>query len=67
MMDQRIAIAAICTAATRHALLHTEMVTTGALIHQWRRRHLRFNAEEHPLALQLGGSASRSGVLRQVG
>ncbi len=41
---------------SRHALLYTEMVTTGALIHGDVPRHLQFNAEEHPLALQLGGS-----------
>ena len=41
---------------TRHALLYTEMVTTGALIHGDNPRHLRYNAEEHPVALQLGGS-----------
>ena len=41
---------------TRHALLYTEMVTTGALIHGDVARHLQFNDEEHPLALQLGGS-----------
>jgi tRNA-dihydrouridine synthase A len=41
---------------TRHALLYTEMVTTGALLHGDVPRHLRFNAEEHPVALQLGGS-----------
>jgi tRNA-dihydrouridine synthase A len=41
---------------TRHALLYTEMVTTGALMHGDVARHLRFNAEEHPVALQLGGS-----------
>ncbi|MDO8718745.1 MAG: tRNA dihydrouridine(20/20a) synthase DusA, partial [Polaromonas sp.] len=41
---------------SRHALLYTEMVTTGALIHGDVARHLRFNAEEHPVALQLGGS-----------
>lgn len=41
---------------TQHALLYTEMVTTGALIHGDIDRHLRFNPEEHPLALQLGGS-----------
>ena len=41
---------------SRHALLYTEMVTTGALIHGDAGRHLRFNAEEHPVALQLGGS-----------
>jgi len=41
---------------TRRARLYTEMVTTGALMHGDVARHLRFNAEEHPLALQLGGS-----------
>ena len=41
---------------TKHALLYTEMVTTGALIHGDVPRHLRFNMDEHPLALQLGGS-----------
>lgn len=38
------------------ALLYTEMVTTGALIHGDVLRHLKYNTEEHPLALQLGGS-----------
>ena len=37
-------------------LLYTEMVTTGALVHGDVPRHLRFNDEEHPVALQLGGS-----------
>jgi tRNA-dihydrouridine synthase A len=41
---------------TRHALLYTEMVTTGAVIHGDRRRLLGFDAAEHPVALQLGGS-----------
>lgn len=41
---------------TRRTRLYTEMVTTGALIHGDRRRHLDFDAVEHPLALQLGGS-----------
>jgi tRNA-dihydrouridine synthase A len=41
---------------SRHALLYTEMVTTGALVHGDVPRHLRFSAEEHPVALQLGGS-----------
>ena len=41
---------------SRHALLYTEMVTTGALVHGDRPRHLDFNAQEHPVALQLGGS-----------
>jgi tRNA-dihydrouridine synthase A len=38
------------------ARLYTEMVTTGALIHGDVPRHLDFNPEEHPVALQLGGS-----------
>ncbi len=41
---------------SRHALLYTEMVTTGALLHGDVGRHLRFSKEEHPVALQLGGS-----------
>ena len=41
---------------SRHALLYTEMVTTGALVHGDVPRHLRFNEQEHPVALQLGGS-----------
>ena len=41
---------------TQRARLYTEMVTTGALLHGDVPRHLAFNAQEHPLALQLGGS-----------
>ncbi|NML63340.1 tRNA dihydrouridine(20/20a) synthase DusA [Massilia sp. RP-1-19] len=41
---------------TRHTWLYTEMVTTGALVYGDVGRHLRFNEEEHPVALQLGGS-----------
>jgi tRNA-dihydrouridine synthase A len=41
---------------TRRSLLYTEMVTTGALLHGDRARFLHFNPEEHPVALQLGGS-----------
>ena len=41
---------------SKRALLYTEMVTTGALIHGDVERHLQFNPEEQPLALQLGGS-----------
>ena len=41
---------------TRHTWLYTEMVTTGALLHGDVARHLDFNDEEHPVALQLGGS-----------
>ncbi len=41
---------------TQHTRLYTEMVTTGALLHGDVPRHLDFNAAEHPVALQLGGS-----------
>jgi tRNA-dihydrouridine synthase A len=44
---------------TRRALLYTEMLTTGAVLHGDRARLLRFDPAEHPLALQLGGSDSR--------
>ena len=43
---------------SRNALLYTEMVTTGALIHGDRQRFLHFNPEEQPVALQLGGSSA---------
>ena len=38
------------------ALLYTEMVTAAAIVHGDAERMLRFNSEEHPVALQLGGS-----------
>jgi tRNA-dihydrouridine synthase A len=38
------------------ARLYTEMITTGALLHGDAQRHLDFNLQEHPVALQLGGS-----------
>ena len=41
---------------TRRALLYTEMLTTGAILHGDRERLLGFDAAEHPVALQLGGS-----------
>ncbi len=41
---------------TRHTWLYTEMVTSGALLYGDVGRHLDFNREEHPVALQLGGS-----------
>ncbi len=41
---------------TRRALLYTEMLTTGAILHGDRDRLLGFDASEHPVALQLGGS-----------
>lgn len=41
---------------TKEAVFYSEMITTGAIIHGDRKRFLDFNAGEHPLALQLGGS-----------
>jgi tRNA-dihydrouridine synthase A len=45
---------------TRRALLYTEMLTTGAVLHGDRSRLLRYDAAEHPLALQLGGADPRA-------
>lgn len=45
---------------SKHAVLYSEMVTTGALLRGDRERFLRFNACENPLALQLGGSDPKS-------
>ena len=54
---------------TRHALLYTEMVVADAVIHGERERLLGFDAAEHPVALQLGGSdpaeARRGGAHRR--
>jgi tRNA-dihydrouridine synthase A len=44
---------------TRRARLYTEMLTTGAILHGDRQRLLGFDASEHPVALQLGGSDPR--------
>lgn len=44
---------------SRHTLLYTEMVTTGAVIHGDHERFLRHDPAEYPLALQLGGSNPR--------
>ncbi|MGL4239895.1 MAG: tRNA dihydrouridine(20/20a) synthase DusA, partial [Beijerinckiaceae bacterium] len=41
---------------TRRALLYTEMVTAGAVIHGDRERIIGFSPMEHPVAVQLGGS-----------
>lgn len=56
---------------SRRTLLYTEMVTTGAILHGNRDRLLDFDASEHPVALQLGGSepadlaaAARAGAER---
>jgi tRNA-dihydrouridine synthase A len=44
---------------TRRALLYTEMLTAGAVLHGNRERLLAFHPAEHPVALQLGGSEPR--------
>src|SRR6202035_2563823 len=44
---------------TYHALLYTEMITTGAVLHGDRARLLRYDPREHPVALQLGGCEPR--------
>lgn len=41
---------------TRHALLYTEMIHMGAILHGDTDHHLLFDSCEHPLALQIGGS-----------
>ncbi|KPY38392.1 tRNA-dihydrouridine synthase [Pseudomonas syringae pv. primulae] len=43
---------------SKHTLLYTEMVTTGALLHGDSARFLQHDETEHPLALQLGGSTA---------
>jgi tRNA-dihydrouridine synthase A len=45
---------------TRRALLYTEMLTTGAVLHGDRARLLRYDPAEHPLALQVGGADPRA-------
>ena len=44
---------------SHHAVLYTEMITTGAVIHGDRERLLGFDQREHPVAIQLGGSNPR--------
>jgi tRNA-dihydrouridine synthase A len=67
VLDRRVAVAPMMDRTDRHArylhrllgpstLLYTEMVTTGAILHGDPARHLAFDAAEHPVALQLGGS-----------
>jgi tRNA-dihydrouridine synthase A len=45
---------------TRQALIYTEMLTTGAVLHGDRARLLGLDSFEHPIALQLGGSDPRA-------
>jgi tRNA-dihydrouridine synthase A len=66
-LDRRVSVAPMMDWTDRHCrfflrgfspdtLLYTEMITTGAILRGDREKLLRFDAEEHPLALQLGGS-----------
>jgi tRNA-dihydrouridine synthase A len=66
-LDRRISVAPMMDWTDRHCryflrgfsprvLLYTEMVTTGAILRGDRERLLGFDAEEHPVALQIGGS-----------
>jgi tRNA-dihydrouridine synthase A len=67
MIDRRICLAPMIDWTDKHfryfirllskkAVLYTEMITANAIIHGDRSHLLNFNAEEHPVALQLGGS-----------
>lgn len=67
LSDWRLCVAPMIDVTDRHcrffhrllaprARLYTEMITTGALMHGDVSRHLDFDATEHPVALQLGGS-----------
>src|SRR5580704_407380 len=66
-IDRRISVAPMMDWTDRHCryflrgfspdvLLYTEMITSAAVVHGDRKRLLAFDPEEHPLALQLGGS-----------
>src|ERR1700744_1044644 len=66
-VDRRISVAPMMDWTARHcryflrgfaphALLYTEMITAAAILRGDRERLLRFDPEEHPVALQLGGS-----------
>jgi tRNA-dihydrouridine synthase A len=67
MIDRTISVAPMMDRSDRHfrfltrvlaphALLYTEMLTARALLRGDARRLLRFDAAEHPVALQLGGA-----------
>src|SRR6201985_934159 len=70
MLEHRFSVAPMMDWTDRHCRvchrlmsgrerLYTEMLTTGAIIHGDRQRLLGFDASEHPVALQLGGSDPR--------
>jgi len=44
---------------TKQTLLYTEMITTGAILHNKPEKFLEYNEEEHPIALQLAGSSPK--------
>lgn len=67
VLDRRLSIAPMMDRTDRHdryflrqispsALLYSEMITTGAILHGDTERFLRFDPAEHPVALQLGGA-----------
>ncbi|MBV8834959.1 MAG: tRNA dihydrouridine(20/20a) synthase DusA [Alphaproteobacteria bacterium] len=71
MLDRRFSIAPMMEWTDRHcrsfhrvltrqALLYTEMITTGAVLRGDRARLLAFSPDEHPVAVQLGGSDARA-------
>src|SRR6266404_2734385 len=71
MLDRRFAIAPMMEWTDRHcryfhrlltrrALIYTEMIATGAVIHGDRIRLLAYDPAEHPVAVQLGGSDPRA-------
>jgi len=66
-LDRRLSVAPMMDRTDRHdryflrqislsALLYTEMITTGAILHGDTDRFLKFDPAEHPVALQLGGA-----------
>ena len=70
MIDRRLSIAPmmdhtdkhfryLMRLLTKHSVLYTEMITTGALIHGNHKQFLDFNPEEHPIAIQLGGNSPK--------
>ena len=67
MIDRRLSIAPmmdhtdkhfryLMRLLTKHSILYTEMITTAALIFGNRKKFLDYNSNEHPIAIQLGGS-----------
>lgn len=66
-LDRRLSVAPMMDRTDRHdryflrqispsALMYSEMITTGAILHGDTERFLKFDPAEHPVALQLGGA-----------